>query len=387
MHIWYLCFCLVWITNLLGSSLATNNTTSSRKLSSCSNGGTYYIDKQSIGRCLCAAGFVGLTCDEKDACLTNPCRNHGTCKHTSQLNAFANNSGSASCLCLPGFTGDSCEDEILPCEAKPCATGLCKNNGSSHFCQCPHGFSGSMCHIPESLCASAPCNANDGLAVCTETSPGYRCSCSKDNSYGLNCESKALPLPASGCDAEGEPESYCLCTADGRSVKVPLYRPRPDVGAKSRDFLAGFLGLVLGWLLGTGLLILYHQCFYTGDSVLARHARVEPIRQYSISSARSQSTTLSHYMHPEFPPTQPAQTPPPFPDTLTAPSATTTGSPPAQQQPDLHKNSIPNTAIPSKASETPRSTNIYRAGFVDAMAHHVARRKSSFTYRSAFRDW
>ncbi|GFR96863.1 hypothetical protein ElyMa_004462200 [Elysia marginata] len=86
---------------------------------------------------------------------------------------------------------------------------------------------------------------------------------------------------------------------------------------------------------------------------------------------QSESTTLSNYMHPDSKSVEPPLTPT-VPPAMAFLQPSHTSMPPIPESP---------TAEPS------RNTNIYRASFVDDMAHKVSHRKSPLTYSSASKDW
>ncbi|RUS85380.1 hypothetical protein EGW08_006865, partial [Elysia chlorotica] len=351
----------------------------------CSNGGTPYVDNAAVDRCLCTVGFIAPSCADPDPCIPSPCKNHGTCTITG-----TGKNATATCQCLPGFTDMDCGTEIYPCDASPCERGACLNNASSYHCVCPPAYTGQDCETYIGYCGtgSASCTGNDVGAVCSDDSVGYTCACSSEDFYGFNCESKALSLPPGGCGDVGDPESYCLCSANGETVKVPLERPwSRSKGVNWRDFVLGSLGLLLGWLLGTAMLTLYYCCCKNNaGSALVGGTKVEPIRPYTTSSVRSESTTLSNYMHQDSKPEEPSQTPQVTGPTP-APSATI-----MQQQPSglLTPTTITLAAFTesrAESSQVKHPTNIYRAGFVDDMTHKVSHRKSSLTYMSAQNDW
>ncbi|XP_028417427.1 wnt inhibitory factor 1-like [Dendronephthya gigantea] len=95
----------------------------------CANGGTCVN-----GKCVCAAGYKGSICNERD-CIPK-CENGGTCR-------------SGVCDCIPGYTGNSCE--------KPVCAPSCLNGGqcvAPDKCQCPSGWNGNRC---EKAFCEKPC--------------------------------------------------------------------------------------------------------------------------------------------------------------------------------------------------------------------------------------
>lgn len=85
---------------------------------SCANGASCYFDSrepESDYRCLCAAGYTGLLCEQElNECNSTPCENEGTC--TDLLASF-------SCQCMAGWTGARCERDVLECSSNPCQNG------------------------------------------------------------------------------------------------------------------------------------------------------------------------------------------------------------------------------------------------------------------------
>ncbi|KAK3700283.1 hypothetical protein RRG08_033560 [Elysia crispata] len=362
----FLCACLMLF--VLYQDVSTSNVTPLI----CSNGGTSYVDKNSTAKCLCTAGYIAPTCIDRDPCNPSPCKNHGTCTFSG-----TGNRARATCHCLPGFTGSNCEHEIPACDTSPCERGACLNNASSYHCVCPPAYTGQDCQTYIGYCGtgSSSCSGKDAGAVCTDADQGYTCACSNDNRYGFNCESNALSLPPGGCGDIGVPESYCVCSANGETVKVPLERPLTrSKGVKPRDFIVGLLGLLLGWGLGSALLTLYYCCcknsVVAGATAVASVAKVEPLRPNTASSMQSESTILSNYMHPDSKTMEQPQTP--VIGSTPVPSATLNG---------------PLTPSAESMTEPSKDTNIYRATFVDDMAHKVSHRKSPLTYTSASKDW
>lgn len=369
----FTCICLIWDAHfqqrILGQSSGPTRLV-------CENGGTAYIDKTSTPKCLCTTGFMGSTCKDPDPCLPSPCQHHGTCTPVASTSGTGFD---ASCLCLPGYSGSRCEIESPACASSPCVNGECLNNASSYHCVCPPGYEGQQCQTFIGFCGTgaASCKEKDVNAVCIEGDQGYSCQCSNGNQYGFNCESPALDLPSTGCGDLGNAESYCVCSANGEIVKVPLERPhKREKGVKSRDFILGLVGLLLGWLLGTALLIIYYCSCYNNETVVANNARVEPMRPNTASSMQSESTTLSQYMHSDTKPILPTQ----------APSTAVAGLSQAATMPQPSSTLQP-IAESASLSEPIKNTNIYRASFVDDMAHKVSHRKSPLTYSSADKDW
>ncbi|KTF83163.1 hypothetical protein cypCar_00050119, partial [Cyprinus carpio] len=64
-------------------------------------------------------------------CLSQPCRNGGTCQ--DRENAY-------TCTCPKGTTGMNCEINIDDCKSKPCDYGKCIDKINSYECVCEPGY-------------------------------------------------------------------------------------------------------------------------------------------------------------------------------------------------------------------------------------------------------
>lgn len=98
--------------------------------------------------CRCCPAVGGRYCEERDGCYEKPCRNGGFCVDIAEGLSGA----MYQCLCPHGFRGSSCEEQVSPCDRRPCRNkGTCIANsteGSSTSCLCPPGFRGSQCETP-----------------------------------------------------------------------------------------------------------------------------------------------------------------------------------------------------------------------------------------------
>ncbi|KAL9960828.1 hypothetical protein ACROYT_G034333 [Oculina patagonica] len=89
----------------------------------------------------------------KDACLSSPCENNGTCTSNYTTGGF-------TCSCPSGYTGDTCATGPTPapssgdpCSSDPCQNGgTCNDDNSGGFtCSCPSGYSGDDCSQGERI--------------------------------------------------------------------------------------------------------------------------------------------------------------------------------------------------------------------------------------------
>uniref|UniRef100_A0A671ME83 Delta-like protein n=1 Tax=Sinocyclocheilus anshuiensis TaxID=1608454 RepID=A0A671ME83_9TELE len=144
--------------------------------------------------CTCELGFTGTYCHENvNDCVSNPCRNGGTC--IDGISSF-------QCFCPDGWEGDLCDlSDILPfslvflhsdvnecesqCDATTCSNGgTCYDHGDTFRCACPPEWGGSTCNtVKNSTCASSPC-LNGG--TCVGGGDTFTCIC-KDGWEGPTC--------------------------------------------------------------------------------------------------------------------------------------------------------------------------------------------------------
>eukprot|EP00064_Thunnus_orientalis_P000667 superscaffoldBa00000036_g668 len=148
--------------------------------------------------------FSGNNCEiEVNECLSQPCRNGGSC--IDDLNSF-------SCQCPLGVTGDYCEVNIDECTSSPCLhNATCVDLVHGYGCICLPGFTGTKCELDIDECASSPCKNG---ATCIDQPGNYFCQCVAPFK-GHNCE--FLP-----CEASNPCENGAVCVEELDQDHFPL---------------------------------------------------------------------------------------------------------------------------------------------------------------------
>jgi hypothetical protein len=136
--------------------------------------------------------FFQLRCETLiDACLSNPCKNLGSC---------FNMNTSYKCFCDKNFTGTNCESSL---KFEPqCSEGLCMNNGTciespylqGFLCECDNTYEGIFCEVKKEVKKIEPCpeDACEPNGECiSDFDGGYYCKCA-DGSEGLDCKQSIL---------------------------------------------------------------------------------------------------------------------------------------------------------------------------------------------------
>lgn len=101
----------------------------------CQNGGQCK-DLFDHFQCQCLPAWAGQTCENTDACTSNPCI-HGFCSTVS---------GSYECLCETGYTGQRCEEAVDMCAGHKCSNGgTCLRGLKQYACLCPRNTTGPFC--------------------------------------------------------------------------------------------------------------------------------------------------------------------------------------------------------------------------------------------------
>ncbi|XP_044288680.1 delta and Notch-like epidermal growth factor-related receptor [Varanus komodoensis] len=103
----------------------------------------------------CLAGPAAAPLESStDPCLSQPCKNNGTCSTAlANLHAvphrlpvlFLSPQPAYACACPPGVTGSECQFVSDPCASNPCHHGNCSSNGDGYLCLCNEGYEGANC--------------------------------------------------------------------------------------------------------------------------------------------------------------------------------------------------------------------------------------------------
>uniref|UniRef100_A0A8D0GVS6 Slit guidance ligand 3 n=1 Tax=Sphenodon punctatus TaxID=8508 RepID=A0A8D0GVS6_SPHPU len=148
----------------------------------CRNNGTCNNDPAEFYRCTCPFGYKGRDCNMPiNACIQNPCQNGGTCHLTA-----ANKDG-FSCSCPLGYEGERCEINPDDCEDNDCENNsTCVDGINNYVCLCPPNYTGELCDEVINQCVPElnPCKQD---SKCLSLDKGFRCECLPGYS-GKHCE-------------------------------------------------------------------------------------------------------------------------------------------------------------------------------------------------------
>ncbi|XP_067845710.1 protein crumbs homolog 1 [Heptranchias perlo] len=122
-----------------------------------------------------SSNTVLLGCPMKNICISNPCKNNGSCEDMVSY---------YQCSCPSGWTGLNCEVNINECQSSPCIHGNCTDKVSAYKCTCESGFMGTNCEVNIDNCRNHKC-ANG--ATCFDAIDSYSCRC-PINFTGRFCE-------------------------------------------------------------------------------------------------------------------------------------------------------------------------------------------------------
>ncbi|XP_014781345.1 fibropellin-1 isoform X2 [Octopus bimaculoides] len=133
----YTCTCTYGWTGKNCESLVRTCTTNP-----CLNGGQCFPMGNNYV-CACRQGWTGQRCEfQSDPCTPNPCFNNGRCSRFG-TNDF-------SCSCINGWYGKLCDQKnpAVNCLTNPCRNGgTCLYNANPITCKCPSGFNGNYCEV------------------------------------------------------------------------------------------------------------------------------------------------------------------------------------------------------------------------------------------------
>ncbi|KAL9960826.1 hypothetical protein ACROYT_G034331 [Oculina patagonica] len=143
--------------------------------SPCLNGGTCISDYTSGSfTCICPSDYYGKVCALGDQCLLSPCQNGGTCSTSKNWPYF-------SCSCPSGYIGYRCGiQQGDACAANPCLNGgtcTAEDNLLGFSCSCTGGITTYNCGTQADLCSPInPC-LNGGTCTVVIDWPLFTCSC------------------------------------------------------------------------------------------------------------------------------------------------------------------------------------------------------------------
>uniref|UniRef100_A0A668AN65 Delta-like protein n=1 Tax=Myripristis murdjan TaxID=586833 RepID=A0A668AN65_9TELE len=149
-------------------AVATNDSAEVRHISSnvCGPRGRCISQPTGNFTCACDAGFSGIYCHENiNDCISNPCKNGGTC--IDGVNSF-------QCFCPDGWEGRLCDINVNECRRNPCKNGgRCVDLMNDFYCECANNWKGKTCHSSDQ-CDATTCS-NGG--TCYDHGDAFRCSC------------------------------------------------------------------------------------------------------------------------------------------------------------------------------------------------------------------
>ncbi|KAI2651913.1 Protein jagged-2 [Labeo rohita] len=193
--------------------------------------------------CTCELGFTGTYCHENvNDCVSNPCRNGGTC--IDGISSF-------QCFCPDGWEGDLCDLNVNECSRSPCKNGgRCVDLVNDFYCECANGWKGKTCHSRESQCDATTCS-NGG--TCYDHVDAFRCACppgwgGSTCNTAKNSTCASSPCLNGGTCVGGGDTFTCICKdgwegpicAQTCSVLLPFFIA--DLGARDLGGGAGVGG-------------------------------------------------------------------------------------------------------------------------------------------------
>uniref|UniRef100_A0A673CV30 Delta-like protein n=1 Tax=Sphaeramia orbicularis TaxID=375764 RepID=A0A673CV30_9TELE len=149
-------------------AVATNDSAGVRHISSnvCGPRGRCISQPAGNFTCVCDQGFSGIYCHENiNDCISNPCKNGGTC--IDGVNSF-------QCFCPDGWEGQLCDLNVNECRHNPCKNGgRCVDLVNDFYCECADNWKGKTCHSRDQ-CDATTCS-NGG--TCYDHGDAFRCAC------------------------------------------------------------------------------------------------------------------------------------------------------------------------------------------------------------------
>uniref|UniRef100_A0A671MJM2 Zgc:158328 n=1 Tax=Sinocyclocheilus anshuiensis TaxID=1608454 RepID=A0A671MJM2_9TELE len=203
----------------------------------CVNGGVCALEKD---RCVCAPGWMGVTCN--DTCAQGTygvqCNSLCVCKNGGHCDPVT-----GKCLCCPqGFYGRFCRRRCN-----------CPNNGRCHRlyggCLCTPGLYGKFCHLPCPKWTHGAGCLEECKCTCT-CKPGYhgdRCQEECDKGYyGIGCCERCNCSDGETCDPKtGECQKMCPAGYHGEKCqlgKTHNHTQNMSSGENTRRVLYSFCG-------------------------------------------------------------------------------------------------------------------------------------------------
>uniref|UniRef100_A0AAQ5XKJ2 Delta-like protein n=1 Tax=Amphiprion ocellaris TaxID=80972 RepID=A0AAQ5XKJ2_AMPOC len=189
-------------------AVATNDSAGVRHVSSNVCGPRGHCISQPAGNftCVCDAGFGGIYCHENiNDCISNPCRNGGTC--IDGVNSF-------QCFCPDGWEGRLCDLNVNECRHNPCKNGgRCVDLVNDFYCECADNWKGKTCHSRESQCDETTCS-NGG--TCYDHGDAFRCACppgweGNTCNTAKNSTCSSSPCSNGGTCVGGGDTFTCIC--------------------------------------------------------------------------------------------------------------------------------------------------------------------------------